>query len=144
MTELARPITVTMPAISKHLRVLERAGLVIRQRMTAAVVPARAGAAGARDQSLEQYRQFFEGSDDRLTGYLLGTCRNLAGSPAACGRASPATVEGPPSPSAMISGSRPASARMHRSVEFPRFDRHGVVWSRLVSVEIFSYSAGER
>jgi DNA-binding transcriptional ArsR family regulator len=71
VTELAEPFTVSLPAISKHLKVLERAGLVARGR-TAQWRPCRLEAApleGAAEW-LEHYRQFWEGSFDRLDNHL--------------------------------------------------------------------------
>jgi DNA-binding transcriptional ArsR family regulator len=71
VTELAQPFAITMPAISKHLKVLERAGLITRGR-TAQWRPCRlepAPLAEAIDW-LERYRQFFEGSYDRLEAHL--------------------------------------------------------------------------
>ena len=71
VTELAQPFPVTMPAISKHLKVLERAGLITRRR-AAQQRPCRlepAPLAEAIDW-LERYRQFFEGSYDRLEAHL--------------------------------------------------------------------------
>ena len=71
VTELARPFPVTMPAISKHLKVLERAGLIARRR-EAQLRPCRlepAPLAEAIDW-LERYRLFFEGSYDRLEAHL--------------------------------------------------------------------------
>jgi DNA-binding transcriptional ArsR family regulator len=71
VTELAQPFQVTMPAISKHLKVLERAGLITRRR-AAQQRPCRlepAPLAEAIDW-LERYRQFFEGSYDRLEAHL--------------------------------------------------------------------------
>src|SRR5436305_3208051 len=69
--ELAEPFDISLPAISKHLKVLERAGLIARGR-AAQWRPARLQAGplkGAADW-LEQYRQFWEGSFERLDGYL--------------------------------------------------------------------------
>jgi DNA-binding transcriptional ArsR family regulator len=71
VTELAKPFTVSLPAISKHLKVLERAGLIARGR-SAQWRPCRLEAApleGAADW-LEYYRQFWEGSFDRLDDHL--------------------------------------------------------------------------
>jgi DNA-binding transcriptional ArsR family regulator len=71
VTELAQPFPVTMPAISKHLKVLERAGLITRRR-AAQQRPCRlepAPLAEAIDW-LERYRRFFEGSYDRLEAHL--------------------------------------------------------------------------
>jgi DNA-binding transcriptional ArsR family regulator len=69
--ELARPFDMTLPAISKHLKVLERAGLIERRR-EAQWRPARLEAAPLKDVAdwLEGYRRFWEGSFDRLDDYL--------------------------------------------------------------------------
>jgi DNA-binding transcriptional ArsR family regulator len=71
VTEIAAPFDVSLPAISKHLKVLERAGLIARGR-TAQWRPCRlepAPLAGAADW-LDGYRRFFEGSFDRLDEHL--------------------------------------------------------------------------
>ncbi len=71
VTELAEPFDMSLPAISKHLRVLERAGLIARGR-EAQWRPCRLEARplkGAADW-LERYRVFWEQSLDRLEGYL--------------------------------------------------------------------------
>jgi len=69
--ELAEPFTITMPAISKHLKVLEHAGLIERGR-EAQWRPAQLQAAPLKDASqwLEQYRQNWEENFDRLEDYL--------------------------------------------------------------------------
>ena len=71
VTELARPFEMSMPAISKHLKVLERAGLVARSR-EAQWRPCRLEAAPLQDAAtwLEHYRQFWEQTLDRLDQYL--------------------------------------------------------------------------
>ena len=71
VTELAEPFNMTMPAISKHLKVLERAGLVERGR-EAQWRPARLQAAPLKEAAewVADYRQFWEGSFDRLDSYL--------------------------------------------------------------------------
>ena len=71
VTELAEPFRMTLPAISKHLKVLERAGLIARGR-EAQWRPCRLEAAPLKDVSdwLEHYRQFWEQSLDRLEDYL--------------------------------------------------------------------------
>jgi DNA-binding transcriptional ArsR family regulator len=71
VTELARPFDISGPAISKHLKVLERAGLIARGR-EAQWRPARLLGAPLRgvDDWLEQYRRFFEESFDRLDDYI--------------------------------------------------------------------------
>ena len=69
--ELAEPFTLSMPAISKHLKVLERAGLIERGR-EAQWRPAQLHAAPLKDVSLwlERYRKNWEESFDRLDEYL--------------------------------------------------------------------------
>jgi DNA-binding transcriptional ArsR family regulator len=71
VTELAQPFDMTMPAISKHLKVLERAGLVERGR-EAQWRPVRLDAAPLKDvdEWVERYRRFWEQSLDRLDTYL--------------------------------------------------------------------------
>jgi DNA-binding transcriptional ArsR family regulator len=71
VTELAEPFKMSLPAVSKHLKVLERAGLIARSR-EAQWRPCRLEARplkGAVDW-LEQYRRFWEESLDRLGDYL--------------------------------------------------------------------------
>ena len=67
VTELAEPFAMTQPAISKHLKVLERAGLISRGR-DAQRRPRRLQARplAAANEWLEGYRQFWEGSFQRL------------------------------------------------------------------------------
>jgi DNA-binding transcriptional ArsR family regulator len=69
--ELAEPFDMTLPAVSKHLKVLERAGLVERGR-EAQWRPCRLKAAPLRDVAdwVEHYRRFWEESFDRLEAYL--------------------------------------------------------------------------
>jgi DNA-binding transcriptional ArsR family regulator len=71
VTELAAPFTLTLPAISKHLKVLERAGLISRTRQ-AQWRPCRLEPAPLKDASdwLEEYRRCWEDRLDRLDGYL--------------------------------------------------------------------------
>ncbi len=71
MTELAEPFAMTQPAISKHLKVLERAGLISRGR-DAQRRPRRLEAKPLADASewLEGYRQFWEGRFQRLDALL--------------------------------------------------------------------------
>ena len=71
VTELAEPFKMSLPAVSKHLKVLQRAGLISRGR-EAQWRPCRLEAAplkGAADW-LEHYRRFWEASFDRLDDYL--------------------------------------------------------------------------
>jgi DNA-binding transcriptional ArsR family regulator len=71
VTDLARPHAMSLPAISKHLRVLEKAGLLRRRRygrvhqMQLDAKPLKQAA-----QWVEEYRKFWEGSLDRLAEYL--------------------------------------------------------------------------
>ena len=71
VTELAEPFEMSLPAISKHLKVLERAGLVTRGR-EAQWRPCRLDPAPLRGAAewLEHYRRFWEASLDRLELYL--------------------------------------------------------------------------
>jgi DNA-binding transcriptional ArsR family regulator len=71
VTQLAEPFEITQPAISKHLKVLERAGLIERGR-EAQWRPAKLQAAPLKEASdwVEQYRQNWEESFDRLGAYL--------------------------------------------------------------------------
>src|SRR5467141_2495583 len=71
VTELAEPFDMTLPAISKHLKVLERAGLIARGR-EAQWRPCRTepGALKGVDAWLENYRPLWEERFDRLDVYL--------------------------------------------------------------------------
>jgi DNA-binding transcriptional ArsR family regulator len=71
VTELAEPFEMSLPAVSKHLKVLERAGLIARGRQ-AQWRPCRLEAAPLKDAAdwLEHYRRFWEQSLDRLEDYL--------------------------------------------------------------------------
>lgn len=72
VTELAEPFDMSLPAISKHLKVLEHAGLISRGR-EAQWRPCKLEAAPLRDVAdwLEHYRKFFDESLDRLGDYLM-------------------------------------------------------------------------
>src|SRR5579863_10412887 len=72
VTQLAEPFYMSMPAISKHLKVLERAGLIARGR-EAQWRPCRLDAGPLKEVSdwTENYRRFWTESFDRLDGYLL-------------------------------------------------------------------------
>jgi DNA-binding transcriptional ArsR family regulator len=71
VTELAEPFAMSMPAVSKHLKVLEHAGLVTRSREAqwrpCQIVPA---ALKDVDDWLEEYRRFWDARLDRLEDYL--------------------------------------------------------------------------
>lgn len=71
VTELAEPFDMTLPAVSKHLKVLEQARLIERGRV-AQYRPCTLHSAPLLDVDrwLEQYRRFFEESFDRLDEYL--------------------------------------------------------------------------
>lgn len=71
VTELAKPFDMSLPGVSKHLRVLERAGL-IEQGRRAQWRPCRLDPEPLRDVAawVEQYRKFWEESYDRLDEYL--------------------------------------------------------------------------
>ncbi|HEV7646809.1 MAG TPA: metalloregulator ArsR/SmtB family transcription factor [Actinophytocola sp.] len=71
VTELAAPFEMSLPAVSKHLKVLERAGLIARGR-SAQWRPCRLVPAQLRDANewLETYRQFWDESFDRLDEHL--------------------------------------------------------------------------
>jgi DNA-binding transcriptional ArsR family regulator len=71
VTELAEPFAMSLPAVSKHLRVLENAGLISRGR-EAQWRPCRLEAARLREVAdwTERYREIWEGRFDRLGSYL--------------------------------------------------------------------------
>ena len=71
VTELAAPFAMSLPAVSKHLKVLERAGLIARSR-AAQRRPCRIEPAALKhvDDWLDRYRRFWEQSLDRLDDYL--------------------------------------------------------------------------
>ncbi len=72
VTELAEPFDMSLPAVSKHLKVLERAGLIARGR-EAQWRPCRleAGPLKEVDEWVERYRRIWEEKFDRLDAYLL-------------------------------------------------------------------------
>ena len=78
VTRLARPHAMSLPAVSKHLRVLEKAGLIRRRRygrvhqLNLEAEPLKRAA-----EWVEKYRKFWEGSLDRLAAYLEKTNRDL-------------------------------------------------------------------
>jgi DNA-binding transcriptional ArsR family regulator len=71
VTHLAKPHAMSLPAVSKHLRVLEKAGL-LRRRRYGRVHEMRLDAKPLRQaaQWVEEYRKFWQGSLDRLVEYL--------------------------------------------------------------------------
>jgi DNA-binding transcriptional ArsR family regulator len=72
VTELAAPLDMSMPAVTKHLKVLERAGLIARGKEKQ-WRPCRLQAAPLREVAgwVEHYRHFWEESLDRLGEYLI-------------------------------------------------------------------------
>jgi DNA-binding transcriptional ArsR family regulator len=71
VTELAKPFKISLPAVTKHLKVLQRAGLISRGR-DAQRRPCRLEAEGLKDAAdwVEQYRKFWDERLDRLDDYL--------------------------------------------------------------------------
>ncbi len=71
VTELAAPFAISLPAVTKHLHVLERAGLVSRSRQ-AQWRPCKLEAAPLREACgwIDDYREYWEASLDRLDTYL--------------------------------------------------------------------------
>ncbi|HEX6748496.1 MAG TPA: metalloregulator ArsR/SmtB family transcription factor [Longimicrobium sp.] len=81
--ELAAPFDMSLPAVSKHLKVLERAGLIERGR-EAQWRPCRLRGERLKDvdEWVEQYRRFWEESFDRLGDYLRELQQKPGGDPA--------------------------------------------------------------
>ncbi len=71
VSDLAKPFEISLPAISRHLKVLEEAGLISRGR-DAQWRPARLEAAPLEDVAgwVERYRRFWDKSFDRMDAYL--------------------------------------------------------------------------
>lgn len=71
VTELAKPFDMSLPAVTKHLKVLERAGLITRAK-EAQWRPCRLEATPLREVAdwVDQYRQHWEARFDRLEDYL--------------------------------------------------------------------------
>src|SRR3954470_3580069 len=80
VNELAEPFPISVQAVSKHLKVLEEAGLITRGR-TAQLRPSRLRGAPLKEAVdwLEKYRRFWEGSFDRLEVRLRATERGPEG-----------------------------------------------------------------
>jgi DNA-binding transcriptional ArsR family regulator len=81
VSELAQPFlhTMSLPAVTKHLQVLERAGLIVKTR-DAQFRPCRLNPDGLKDAAdwMEEYRVYFEESLDRLDAYLKGMSHDEA------------------------------------------------------------------
>jgi len=82
VSTLAEPFAISQPAVSKHLKVLERAGLITRGR-DAQWRPCRLEAAPLReiDDWLAHYRQFWSASLDRLEAYLGTMAQDMPAAP---------------------------------------------------------------
>ena len=82
VTELAEPFAISMPAISRHLKVLEHAGLISRSR-SGQWLSSRLEAAPLKEATdwMERYRQFWDASFDRLDAHLRRVQRNLDSAP---------------------------------------------------------------
>ena len=79
VTRLARPYSMSLPAISKHLRVLEKAGLLRRKRYGRVhEIQLEAAPLKQAAQWVEEYRKFWEGSLDRLAAFLEKTNKSAA------------------------------------------------------------------
>ena len=78
VTDLARPHAMSLPAVSKHLRVLEKAGL-LRRRRYGRVHQLKLEAKPMQQaiRWIEEYRKFWEGSLDRLADYLERTNKQV-------------------------------------------------------------------
>lgn len=76
VNELAAPFAISLPAVSRHLKVLESAGLISRGR-EAQWRPCRLAPEPLREVAgwLETYRQFWEGSFEKLDAYLAETAK---------------------------------------------------------------------
>ena len=79
MNELAEPFPISVQAVSRHLKVLEHAGLITRGR-SAQLRPSRLQGAPLKEAVdwLEQYRLFWQGSFDRLEARLHATKKGPA------------------------------------------------------------------
>ncbi len=113
VTELAAPFHMSLPAVTKHLKVLERAGLITRGR-EAQWRPCRLAPTPLRDVSnwLDQYRRFWEESIDRLEIYLRELQAKGTGAEPAATQAAPATAD---LPGPAVAPSRPAAKRAKKS-----------------------------
>jgi DNA-binding transcriptional ArsR family regulator len=80
VTELAKPFKISLPAVTKHLKVLQRAGLISQGR-NAQRRPCKLEAAPLKDAAdwVEQYRRFWDERLDRLEEYLREVQRDVEG-----------------------------------------------------------------
>jgi DNA-binding transcriptional ArsR family regulator len=109
VTELAEPFEMSMPAVSKHLKVLERAGLIARGR-EAQWRPCRLEAEPLREVAdwVERYREIWEQRLDRLDQYLQELQRSDPGA----GTRDPGTGTG--NPSTALRAGRKSRAKTNR------------------------------
>ncbi len=71
VSELAQPLQMSLPAVSRHLKVLEQAGLLRRRRDGRQhIISLDAGPMSEVNEWLDHYRKFWEGNFDRLAEYL--------------------------------------------------------------------------
>ncbi len=96
VNELAEPFSMSLPAISKHLKVLERTGLIERSR-AAQWRPCKLQAAPLKEATdwLEYYRKFWEQSFDRLEVYLQELQAKEKAAPASTATTAPASAPAP-------------------------------------------------
>ncbi len=111
VTELAAPFDLTQPAISKHLKVLERAGLISRGR-DAQRRPRRLEAQplAAASEWLERYRQFWDASFQRLDALLEEIQREA---PPASSNPGPSASPAPSPAASAAPGSGPVPTSIH-------------------------------
>ena len=120
VTELAEPFEMSMPAVSKHLRVLERAGLVARGR-AAQWRPCQLDAAPLKEVAdwAERYRHVWEGRLNRLDVYLQQLQARPASRPRDGAATRPAsriaavTLKGRPAAARESAAAKPAKERKH-------------------------------
>ena len=120
VTELAEPFEMSMPAVSKHLRVLERAGLVARGR-AAQWRPCQLDAAPLKEVAdwAERYRHVWEGRLNRLDDYLQQLQARSASRPRDGAATRPAsriaavTLKGRPAAARESAAAKPAKEKTH-------------------------------
>lgn len=114
VTELAAPFAVSLPAITKHLKVLERAGLVSRGRQ-AQWRPVRLEGRPLAEAAdwIAQYRAFWESRLDRLERYLA-TMDDAPSSPSPAAPASAATASAAPSRTTARAAPAPTAKKRRR------------------------------
>ncbi|KFN51530.1 ArsR/SmtB family transcription factor [Arenimonas composti] len=113
VTELAQPFAMSLPAVSKHLKVLEKAGLVTRGR-EAQWRPVRLDAGPLKDADawLEPYRRLWESRFDRLEAFLAET---MAAEAEAGKKPAPGAATAKPEKSPKPAKSKTTAARKRRT-----------------------------